>query len=153
MTTGQTSPTSGRRLSKRNTAAPKKDWTHHNGGPRMRNGILPTGESQSFYFPDSHPSMPGWFKGMEQILRERGLWPEEGLPAQCPEFKCPPNRVDCCCRRALFTQPDFANQCSQLQELIERHGHLCDFYPKYHCELNFIEQYWGVTLSPSVCLT
>lgn len=109
----------------------------------MRNGILPTGESQSFYFPDSHPSMPGWFKGMEQILRERGLWPEEGLPAQCPEFKCPPNRVDCCCRRALFTQPDFANQRSQLQELIERHGHLCDFYPKYHCELNFIEQYWG----------
>ena len=109
----------------------------------MHNGILPTGESQSFYFPDSHPSMPGWFKGMEQILRERGLWPEEGLPAQCPEFKCPPNRVDCCCRRALFTQPDFANQRSQLQELIERHGHLCNFYPKYHCELNFIEQYWG----------
>src|SRR6267154_5541526 len=31
----------------------------------------------------------------------------------------------------------------QLQEFIESHGHLCDFYPKYHCELNFIEQYWG----------
>ena len=22
-------------------------------------------------------------------------------------------------------------------------GHICDFYPKYHCKLNFIEQYWG----------
>ena len=30
-----------------------------------------------------------------------------------------------------------------LQEHIESRGHLCDFYPKYHCELNFIEQYWG----------
>jgi hypothetical protein len=30
-----------------------------------------------------------------------------------------------------------------LQEHIELRGHLCDFYPKYHCELNFIEQYWG----------
>ena len=30
-----------------------------------------------------------------------------------------------------------------LQEHIESRGHLCDFYPRYHCELNFIEQYWG----------
>jgi hypothetical protein len=30
-----------------------------------------------------------------------------------------------------------------LQEHIESRSHLCDFYPKYHCELNFIEQYWG----------
>ena len=122
---------------------PRKDWTHHPGGPRMRHGHLPNGNAQPFYFPDDHPSMPGWFKGMEQIIRERGLWPAEGLVAQCPNFRCPPGRTDCCCRRLLFSQQDFSNHKSQLQELIESRGHLCDFYPKYHCELNFIEQYWG----------
>lgn len=34
-------------------------------------------------------------------------------------------------------------QKSRLQELIESRHRICDFYPKYHCELNFIEQYWG----------
>ena len=112
----------------------------------MRDGTLPTGETQSFYFPPEHPSMPGWFKGMEVIIHERGLWPADGLPAlaaQCLSFHCPPGKMDCCCRRLLFTQPDFLNQKPFLQEFIERRGHLCDFYPKYHCELNFIEQYWG----------
>ncbi len=35
------------------------------------------------------------------------------------------------------------SQKSQLQELVESCGHICDFYPKYHCKLNFIKQYWG----------
>ena len=87
--------------------------------------------------------MPGWFKGMEVIICERGLWPEGGLLAQCGNFRCPPGRADCCCRRLLFLQPDFLDQKPLLQEFIERRHHLCDFYPKYHCELNFIEQYWG----------
>ncbi|KAJ7116133.1 hypothetical protein C8R43DRAFT_1137998 [Mycena crocata] len=112
-------------------------------GVRMRNGTMPNGESQSFYHPDNHPTMPGWFKGMEQIIRERGLWPEGGLLAQCPGFKCEAGKTDCCCRRVLFSQPDFVNQKSALEELVESRGHICDFYPKYHCELNFIEMYWG----------
>jgi len=38
----------------------------------MRHGIHPlTGEPQPLYFSDDHPTMPGWFKGMEQIIRER----------------------------------------------------------------------------------
>ena len=86
---------------------------------------------------------PRWFKGMEEILKERGLWPERGLNAQCEGFKCEPGKKDCCCRRLLFTQPDFVNQKSHLEELITSRGHICDFYPKYHCKLNFIEQYWG----------
>lgn len=99
---------------------------------------------QDFYFPDDHPTKAGWFKGMELIIRERGLWPEgRGLNAQCEGFKCELGKTDCCCRRLLFTQPDFVNQKSYLEELITSRGHICDFYPKYHCELNFIEQYWG----------
>jgi hypothetical protein len=66
-----------------------------------------------------------------------------GLKAQCLNFHCPPGRTDCCCRRLLFSQPDFIDQKPQIQEFVESRGHLCDFYPKYHCELNFIEQYWG----------
>ncbi|KAI0244900.1 hypothetical protein BJV78DRAFT_1144295 [Lactifluus subvellereus] len=80
---------------------------------------------------------------MEQILRERNLWPEQGLRAECEGFKCPSGQVNCCSRRLLFNQPDFVNQKSQLEEYITSRGHICDFYPKYHCELNFIEQYWG----------
>ena len=110
----------------------------------MRHGFSPqTGEPQPFYFPPDHPTMPGWFKGMEQIIQERNLWPERGLPVECLGFRCPDGRTDCCCRRLLFNQPDFIFQKSQLQELIESCGHICDFYPKYHRELNFIEQYWG----------
>jgi hypothetical protein len=109
----------------------------------MRKGRLPDGSLQDFYFLDTHPSMPGWFKGMELIIRERGLWPSAGLRASCPNFKCSPGNTSCCCRRLLFCQPDFVAQKPLLQEIIEERGHICDFYPKYHCELNFIEQYWG----------
>jgi hypothetical protein len=123
---------------------PHPTWRHHKGGPKMRPTAFGTGNTfQDLYYPDDHPEMPGWFKGMEQILRERGLYPANGFNAQCEGFKCQSGRTDCCCRRTLFTQPDFVNQKSHLEELITSRGHLCDFYPKYHCELNFIEQYWG----------
>jgi hypothetical protein len=97
-------------------------------GTRMRNGTMPNGETQSFYFDNNHPTMPGWFKGMEVIIRERGLW-RDGLRAQCPGFKCKEGSTDCCCRRLLFCQPDFVNQKSELEELVESRGHICDFYP------------------------
>lgn len=109
----------------------------------MRPGLLPNGSPQQFYYEENHPQYPGWFKGMEQIIKERGLWPAGGLRAECPGFKCEPGLTDCCCRRLLFCQPDFVAQKSQLEEYVMQRGHLCDFYPKYHCELNFIEQYWG----------
>ncbi|KIJ44951.1 hypothetical protein M422DRAFT_251574 [Sphaerobolus stellatus SS14] len=122
---------------------PSEGWTHKKGGPNMRPGVLPDGNFQELYYPDDHPLMGGWFKGMEQIIRECGLWPANGLNAQCESFKCEEGCTDCCCRRLLFMQPDFVNQKSALEELVTRRGHICDFYPKFHCELNFIEQYWG----------
>ena len=121
---------------------PSPNWTHRKGGSQMRNTTLPNGESQSFYFDEDHPTMAGWYKGMEQIIKERGLW-KEGLLVQCEGFKCVQGKIDCCCRCLLFTQPDFTMQKSQLEEFITSRGHICDFYPKYHCELNFIEQFWG----------
>ncbi len=118
---------------------------HQPNGPRMCSGRLSTDEPQPFYFPKDHPSTPSWFKGMEVIIWERGLWPsEEELLAQCLGFHCPPGRTNCCCWRILFLQPNFMSQKSQLQELVESRSHLCNFYLKYHCKLNFIEQYWEV---------
>lgn len=121
---------------------PKLGWTSRANGPRMRDSVLPDGTFQSFYFPEDHPEMPGWFKGMEVILEERGLW-RDGLCAECKDFKCADGAKDCRCRWTLFNQPDFRNVKSHLEEIIEARGHLCEFYPKFHCELNYIEQYWG----------
>jgi len=49
----------------------------------------------------------------------------------------------CCAKRILELQPDFKEQRSLVQEVIEAAGHLCIFLPKFHCELNFIEFFWG----------
>jgi hypothetical protein len=87
---------------------PHPTWTHHKEGPKMR--MTWFGEDQriqDLYFDHDHPTMPGWFKGMEIIIRERGLWLEKGMNAQCDEFKCVAGKTNCCCRRLLFTQPDF----------------------------------------------
>jgi hypothetical protein len=35
-------------------------------------------------------------------------------------------------------------QKSLVQEVIESAGHFCLFLPKFHCELNFIEYFWGM---------
>ncbi|THU79841.1 hypothetical protein K435DRAFT_696926 [Dendrothele bispora CBS 962.96] len=42
-------------------------------GVRMRDGKLPDGSPQSFYFDHDHPTMPGWFIGSENIIKQRGL--------------------------------------------------------------------------------
>ena len=127
---------------------PHPTWTLHKEGLKMCMTQFASGEDQleriqDLYFNHNHPTMPGWFKGMEIIIRKRGLWPENGMIAQCDGFKCVAGETNCCSRCLLFTQPDFIAQKSHLEELITSCSHICNFYPKYHCKLNFIEQYWG----------
>jgi hypothetical protein len=49
----------------------------------------------------------------------------------------------CCAAAILSAQPDFKGQRSRIEEIVEDAGHLVMFYPKFHCELNWIEYYWG----------
>ena len=83
---------------------------------------------------------------MRQVLIERELW-RKGLIGDCKLCKgknkdMDSKRIDCCMHRILSLQPDFIAQKSRLQDEIEKRGHKCIFYPKFHCELNFIEMYW-----------
>jgi hypothetical protein len=104
-------------------------------------------------------------KGLEVLLRERGLYPAGGgLKTACEnEKKHNLETNQCCCRRLLAVQPDLVAECSALQHMVEEHvplvrtcepfagssnkvmvaRHLCLFLPKFHCELNWIERYWG----------
>jgi hypothetical protein len=73
---------------------------------------------------------------------ERGLF-RKGLKMRCGKDTCSNLVPDCCATRILANQPDFKEQRSLVQEVIENAGHICIFLPKFHCELNFIEYFWG----------
>ena len=79
-------------------------------------------------------------RGLKFVLKERGLW-LDGLRQKCklnpPTMPTP----TCCARHRLGAQPDFQNQKSILFEALEETRHLCDFLPKFHCELPPIENY------------
>ena len=75
------------------------------------------------------------------------MW-RDGLVGNCKLCKgkgkiTDAQRVNCCMHQILSLQPDFIAQKSRLQTEIEKKGHKCIFYLKYHCELNYIEMYWG----------
>jgi hypothetical protein len=99
---------------------------------RLRDGWFLDGETkviQKMDFPPDHPNFPNQPKGIKQVLIERGLW-DNKLTMQCA-------------KQILNLQPDFKEQKSLVQEVIETAGHLCIVLPKFHCELNFIEYFWG----------
>lgn len=105
----------------------------------MAPGKFAEGQPHDFY--DGN----GVFKGMTKILQERGLTEEAKLKAECKSFKCPEGASHCCQHCVLYNQLDFAEQGSGLEILGWDFGFEVIFLPKFHCELNFIEQCWGHT--------
>ncbi|CUA72043.1 Son of sevenless homolog 2 [Rhizoctonia solani] len=106
---------------------------------RMNNPCFPDGSEQQLYLPGPN----GKFKGMEALLQERG-YDTTGLKAECRGFKCVDQMANCCCRRILFRILDLDGGVrSKLELLANELGTEVIFLPKFHCELNPIEQCWG----------
>lgn len=109
----------------------------------MAGAVLADGTPQSLYFSPDH-TQPGIFKGMQIILEERGFVNLAGVRSECKDFKCVNKKAErCCLRRMLFNQPDFPNVEPLLQTECRLRGYQVVFLPKFHPELNFIEQCWG----------
>jgi hypothetical protein len=112
------------------------------------NGKLPNGDEQAFYYPNdpTHP-YAGQFKGMATILEECGFTEARKWKAQCGKkfSDCRAGEADCCCHQKLFNQPDFVGVESILETEAREKGYKVLFLPKFHCELNFIEQCWGAS--------
>ncbi|KAG2211566.1 hypothetical protein INT45_003504 [Circinella minor] len=88
-----------------------------------------------------------YFKGIQKILEERGLWMEQDPYRQGKKWRLSCNDDEkpdhkCCARHLLANQPDFKKQKSALQETVEQ-NHVFEMYPKFHCETNWIERYWS----------
>ncbi|OAD06485.1 hypothetical protein MUCCIDRAFT_107062 [Mucor lusitanicus CBS 277.49] len=88
-----------------------------------------------------------YFKGIKRILEERRQWIGHDIQGNKWKLDCgapdPELNKICCARHFLATRPDFLEQRSALQEVVENAGHIFELYPKYHCECNWIEMYWG----------
>lgn len=110
---------------------------------RQRDTVIPNsnpkvslrGQVQKMTLPDGTP------KGLQTVLEERGF-NVKGMRAKCAPV-CPWENTNCCMARLMSKQEDFTDQVSMLETLITGAGHLCIFLPKFHCELNPIEMYWG----------
>jgi hypothetical protein len=90
--------------------------------PRQRNATW-DGQPQLMTLPDGTP------KGLRTVLMERGGWVPGMSVAEA--------------RAAVADYPDFRAQKEWLRETVENTGHLIDYYPKFHCELNYIEMVWA----------
>jgi hypothetical protein len=80
-------------------------------------------------YPADHPSFCNQLKGIKNVLLEHGFNVQD-LRGKCK--KCDPVSEICCCKHILELQPDFQEQQSLVQEVIEKAGHLSIFLPKFH---------------------
>ncbi|CAK5269478.1 unnamed protein product [Mycena citricolor] len=117
---------------------------------RMQDARFKMGHAQCLYLPD------GSFKGMKQLIIERRAMghdlpdPDARLAngrkmrGKCLSFGCRNTpSINCCMKKVLYCEPDFKAQMGMLEEHCMKRGYEVIFFPKYHPELNFIEQCWG----------
>ena len=76
---------------------------------------------------------------LSYVANQKGNFNGKGIVAWRDEIE---GETDCCGRTAMASQPDFKAQRGMLQEAIIAAGHEVIFYPKFHCELNYIENFW-----------
>ena len=93
------------------------------GGPRRIRDTVWAGRPQSMVLPD------GSAKGLRTILSERGI--------NTGTLKADDMRT------ILSNHEDFATEKTQVEHYVNGRGLQCYFLPKFHCELNRIEQVWG----------
>ncbi|KAH7905091.1 hypothetical protein BJ138DRAFT_1138371 [Hygrophoropsis aurantiaca] len=121
---------------------------HVRNGWFIRNGVR---ISQSMVYSSADPQHPNQPKGIKAVLVEHSIYQSQ-LRGKCPS-KCEHGATACCNKHILELQPDFVEQTSLVQEVIEKAGHVYVFLPKFHCELNFIEFFWGRTLKANMSIT
>ena len=110
--------------------------------------------------PDETKKCPGRdgsiFKGMREIVTERSILTPAEMKNMCAKcttkqregrgmgdpLSCTPGDK-CCFANVLKCQPDFAEQKSRLQEVVERASHTLLMLPICHPELNPIEDFWN----------
>ena len=97
--------------------------------PKLRDGWYKDADGQRVVQPMQQPGT-GVQKGLQSILRERGLWPAAGMTVPAA-------------RKRLAEEPDFMAQKGRLVERMVDSEQFVLMLPKYHCEFNFIENLWG----------
>lgn len=96
---------------------------------------------QVMVFAVSHSKYLNQPKGIKVILSEHRLW-KFNLHGKCSS-KCKTGATESCDQCILQYKLNFQEQRPLIQEIIEAARHTCIFLPKFHCELNFIEFFWG----------
>ena len=115
--------------------------------PRLKTGmfqhmVFQPDDPAPFYKPNAQPQeYVGKAKGLKQVLFERGLY----TPNMTLEGDNKNSDDATSMTFVLGNCLDFKLQKSALAEYIESRGHICDYIPKYHPELNPLERCWGMS--------